>query len=278
MGCRSVPCEDSLPLSLSLLLNPYQPLSSSLWEKPFQNINWIMSFSCLKYFSGPLQTVSKIQTSSHDFQESLPSTPACLSNLSHASDVLLCPALHLVPFTTFIRFMSGGAGSLLPCRLFCSCWVSVAVQAFLQLRRAGLHAGCGARSRGGFSCCKAQTLGHVGTGPWGTGSVVAVIQARWLRGAWDLPGSGIKPVPPALAGGLLTTEPPGKPYVRCHLVSSIALRQTGLLSFLMCAGFPAPLMPQGLCVTAFSLPDHLPWSWPLPVILPLHLIYLFQSL
>ena len=28
---------------------------------------------------------------------------------------------------------------------------------------------------------------------------------------WDLAGSGIKPVSPALAGGVLTTEPPGKP-------------------------------------------------------------------
>ena len=28
---------------------------------------------------------------------------------------------------------------------------------------------------------------------------------------WDLPGPGLKPVSPALAGGFLTTEPPGKP-------------------------------------------------------------------
>ena len=28
---------------------------------------------------------------------------------------------------------------------------------------------------------------------------------------WDLPGSGIEPVPPALAGGLFTAELPGKP-------------------------------------------------------------------
>ena len=28
---------------------------------------------------------------------------------------------------------------------------------------------------------------------------------------WDLPGSRIKPVSPALAGGFFTTEPPGKP-------------------------------------------------------------------
>ena len=28
---------------------------------------------------------------------------------------------------------------------------------------------------------------------------------------WDLPGPGLKPVSPALAGGFLTTVPPGKP-------------------------------------------------------------------
>ena len=27
---------------------------------------------------------------------------------------------------------------------------------------------------------------------------------------WDLPGLGLKPMSPALAGGFLTTEPPGK--------------------------------------------------------------------
>ena len=32
-------------------------------------------------------------------------------------------------------------------------------------------------------------------------------QALLLRGMWDLPGPGLKP---ALAGGFLTTEPPGK--------------------------------------------------------------------
>ena len=34
---------------------------------------------------------------------------------------------------------------------------------------------------------------------------------------WDLPGPGIEPVSPALAGGFFTTEPPGKSYtVRSH--------------------------------------------------------------
>ena len=30
---------------------------------------------------------------------------------------------------------------------------------------------------------------------------------------WDLPQLGIEPVAPALAGGLLTIEPPGKPHL-----------------------------------------------------------------
>ena len=34
----------------------------------------------------------------------------------------------------------------------------------------------------------------------------------WLpRGMWDLPGSGIEPISPTLAGRFFTTEPPGKP-------------------------------------------------------------------
>ena len=36
-------------------------------------------------------------------------------------------------------------------------------------------------------------------------------QAQPLRGMWDLPGPGHEPVSPELAGGLPTTEPPGKP-------------------------------------------------------------------
>ena len=33
----------------------------------------------------------------------------------------------------------------------------------------------------------------------------------WDHGMWDPPGSGIKPVSSALAGGFFITEPPGKP-------------------------------------------------------------------
>ena len=35
-------------------------------------------------------------------------------------------------------------------------------------------------------------------------------RAYLLRGTWDLPGSGLEPVSPALAGGFLTTVPSGK--------------------------------------------------------------------
>ena len=35
-------------------------------------------------------------------------------------------------------------------------------------------------------------------------------RAQLLCGMWDLPGPGLEPVSPALPGGLLTTEPPGK--------------------------------------------------------------------
>ncbi|KAJ8777134.1 hypothetical protein J1605_014517 [Eschrichtius robustus] len=38
-------------------------------------------------------------------------------------------------------------------------------------------------------------------------------QAELLRGMWDLPGPGLEPVSPALAGGFLTTAPPGKPWI-----------------------------------------------------------------
>ena len=31
---------------------------------------------------------------------------------------------------------------------------------------------------------------------------------------WDLPGPGLEPVSAALAGGFLTTAPPGKPVMR----------------------------------------------------------------
>ena len=39
-------------------------------------------------------------------------------------------------------------------------------------------------------------------------------RAQLLCGMWDLPRPGLEPVSPALAGGFLTTAPPGKPLER----------------------------------------------------------------
>ena len=36
---------------------------------------------------------------------------------------------------------------------------------------------------------------------------------------WDLPGPGLEPVTPALAGGYLTTVPPGEPSSPIYLAS-----------------------------------------------------------
>ena len=51
--------------------------------------------------------------------------------------------------------------------------------------------------------CGSWALEHrlKGCGPW----------ASLLHSVWDLPGSGIESVSPALAGRLFTSEPPGKP-------------------------------------------------------------------
>ena len=56
----------------------------------------------------------------------------------------------------------------------------------------------------GFSSCGLQALA-CRLSSCGT-------RAQLLRGMWDLPGPGLQPVSPALAGGFLTTAPPGKPW------------------------------------------------------------------
>ena len=67
----------------------------------------------------------------------------------------------------------------------------------------------GASHCGGFSRCGAWALDA-----WA--SVVVALERRLsscglvLRSMWDLPRPGLEPVSPALAGGFLTTVPPGK--------------------------------------------------------------------
>ena len=125
----------------------------------------------------------------------------------------------------------------------------VAASAGFSLRQLLLLWSTGSR-HAGFSSCStlAQQLWHVGPSMcglqqlWCVGSVVVVCglqgmqasvvvacrfsscgswalehrlsscgtRTQLLCGMWDLPRPGIEPVSPALAGGFLTTEPPGK--------------------------------------------------------------------
>ena len=70
----------------------------------------------------------------------------------------------------------------------------------------------------GFSSC----------GSWALESRLGSCGARtWLFcGMWDLPGPGIEPMSPALAGGFSTTAPQGKPspsFLKCFLYYWIPL-------------------------------------------------------
>ena len=69
---------------------------------------------------------------------------------------------------------------------------------------------------GGFSCCRAQALGHSDFSSCGSWALEHRLkscgtQAYLFCGMWDLSRSRIKLMSPALAGRFFTTEPPGKP-------------------------------------------------------------------
>ena len=88
----------------------------------------------------------------------------------------------------------------------------------------------------GFSSCGLWALEHR-LSSCGT-------EAQLLHGMWDLPRPGLEPVSPALAGGFLTTVPPGKPqsvssytyyYIALHTVKETSSSMfLILLSHLLC--------------------------------------------
>ena len=92
--------------------------------------------------------------------------------------------------------------------------VFVAMWAFSICVEQGLLSSCGAWAShcGGFSCCRAPALGCMDFSNHGT-------QALLLRGMWNLPGLGMEPVSPALAGGFLSTGPPGKSRLYSFLIT-----------------------------------------------------------
>ena len=65
-------------------------------------------------------------------------------------------------------------------------------------------------------CRRAQTLGMRASAVVARRLSSCGARAQLLRGTWDPPGPGPEPVSPALAGGLLTTAPPGKSQ-KCFL-------------------------------------------------------------
>ena len=97
-------------------------------------------------------------------------------------------------------------------------------RAFLQMWRVGATICCGAQASHcrGFSCCRGRALGarasvfaarrlsSCGSRALERGLSSCGARAQLLRGMWNLPRPGLKPVSPALAGGFLTTAPPGK--------------------------------------------------------------------
>ena len=69
---------------------------------------------------------------------------------------------------------------------------------------------CGARALGArASVVVARGLSSCGSWALERGLSSCGARALLLR-MWDLPGPGLEPVSPALAGGFLTTAPPGK--------------------------------------------------------------------
>ena len=88
---------------------------------------------------------------------------------------------------------------------FWPCWVLVVVRGLSLVVVDGLLSSCGVLVShcGGFSYSGAQALGHKGFSSWGAG-------ASLPRGLWNLPRPEMEAMSPALAGGFLTTGPPGK--------------------------------------------------------------------
>ena len=110
---------------------------------------------------------------------------------------------------------------------FINLFIFVCFGSLLQhmgFRRVGATLRCSARAShcSGFSCWGAQALGTwasvvVAHGLSSCGSQALECRlsscgarAQLLRGMWDLPRPGIEPLSPALAGGFLSTAPPGK--------------------------------------------------------------------
>ena len=107
--------------------------------------------------------------------------------------------------TSFLSFFFGCARSSLLCRLSSSC----GEQRLLPSCDAWVS------HCSGFSCCRAWVQEHTGFSSCGSQALEHWLSscgtlAQLLWGTWNIPGPGIKPMSPTVAGGFFTTEPPGK--------------------------------------------------------------------
>ena len=108
---------------------------------------------------------------------------------------------------------------------FWLCWIPVAVSGLSPVVVSGATPRCGTQAPHccGLSCC----------GAWAPGARASIVvahrlsscgsqapehrlssrgtRAQLLRSMWDPPRPGLEPMSPALADGLPTTAPPGKP-------------------------------------------------------------------
>ena len=115
---------------------------------------------------------------------------------------------------------------------------------YLSLAALGLHccsrafSSCGERGAtlrcsawashcGGFSlfrCTGSRRASFSSCGSWALERRLSSCSARaqLLRGMWDLPRPGLEPVFPALAGGFLSTVPPGKSHDFCFNLQTLS--------------------------------------------------------
>ena len=79
--------------------------------------------------------------------------------------------------------------------------------------------------------------------------------ALLLRGTWDLPGPGLEPVSPALAGGFLTPVPPGKPQdlIFLSLIPVVSSMEVSLSCLYCCRAHEDGECPFSCFVSSMAL-------------------------
>ena len=123
------------------------------------------------------------------------------------------------------------------------CWVFVAVLSCSKQEVLSSYSAWTSHCSG-FSCCGAQTLGHVGVSScstrarqlwlWNSRAQASSCGswAQLLCGTWDPSGPGIEPMSPALAGEFFSTEPLGKPCPQLLSASYLLGELVGYFFFL----------------------------------------------